>query len=125
MPSLTKPRVRHATLADKDGFVRAMLAGYEIDPQFRWRYPKRHEFPEDARAATGANFDEVMKSDRTTVLVAELPRLENGAEMDEWVIVAGAVWEWKQLEEVEGQVGESKLMTLNSHRRAVPSSLLY
>jgi hypothetical protein len=106
-PPFTKTRIRPATSADKDGFISAMLAGYELDHQFQWRYPKRHEFPEDAREATGVNFDDAMKNDRMTVLVAELPRLEGGVEKDELVIVAGVVWEWKFLEEVEGEIGES------------------
>jgi hypothetical protein len=105
----TKPRIRLATPADKDDYVSVTLAGYELDHQFRWRYPRRHEFPEDAREATGVNFEEAMKSERATVLVAELPRLEeDGVERlkEEWVIVAGVVWEWKYLDEVEGEVGE-------------------
>jgi hypothetical protein len=103
---LTKPRIRPATLADKDGYVSATRAGYELDHQFQWRYPQRHEFPEDAREGTGVHFDKAMNNDRMTVLVAELPRLENGLEKEDWVVVAGVVWEWKFLEEVEGEVGE-------------------
>jgi hypothetical protein len=103
---LTKPRIRPATLADKDGYVSATRAGYELDHQFQWRYPKRHEFPEDAREGTGLHFDKAMKNDKMTVLVAELPRLEDGVEMEDWIVVAGVIWEWKFLEEVEGEVGE-------------------
>lgn len=113
-PTLSKPRIRQATPLDKDGYVHATRAGYELDHQFRWRYPHRHEFSDDAVAGTGFHFTNATKNENCTVLVAELPRLCNGIEMidEEWVIVAGVVWEWKVLEEVEG---ESRTCLISSH----------
>ncbi|QDS70377.1 hypothetical protein FKW77_009145 [Venturia effusa] len=102
---LSKPRVRLATSRDKDGYVHATRAGYELDLQFRWRYPYRHDFPDDAVEATGIQFDQALLNEKATVLVAEPPRLENGTEMidENWIIVAGVVWEWKFLTEVEDE----------------------
>jgi GNAT superfamily N-acetyltransferase len=100
-PSPT-PRVRIATLADRNGFVEALLRGYEVDHQFRWRYPRRHEFPQDARKATGDVFEKNLGLENVTCLVAELPSLENE---EEWVIVSSCMWEWKDWEAVKGLAG--------------------
>lgn len=107
--TLSKPRIRPATTLDKNGYVHATRAGYELDHQFRWRYPHRHEYPGDAVKGTGLHFDNALKNEKTTVLVAELPKLEKGVEMvnEEWVIVAGVVWEWKFRDEVEGEISMS------------------
>lgn len=107
-PPLTNPRIRVATAADKNSYVRATRAGYELDLQFRWRYPFRCDFPEDAIEAMGGHFDEAVGDERATVLVAEVPRLEGGVEMGggggEWVIIGGVVWVWKFADEVEGEI---------------------
>jgi hypothetical protein len=101
------PRVRLATLADKEAWITANISGYELDPQFTWRYTKRKEFPEDARKGTGEVFETVLGVESMTCLVAELPKIEEvESGSTEWVVVAIAVWEWKDLEEVESESGE-------------------
>jgi hypothetical protein len=102
------PRTRPATLADKEAWINAILTGYELDPQFPWRYPKRKEFPEDARKATREVFEMVLGIESMTCLVAELPRIEEGESgyAEEWVVVAVAIWEWKDWEEVESESGK-------------------
>jgi hypothetical protein len=108
-PSKTRPtpRTRPATLADKEAYINAILTGYELDPQFQWRYPKRKEFPEDARKATGEVFEMVLGIESMTCLVVELPRIDEGESSSaEWVVVAAAIWEWKDWEEVESESGK-------------------
>ena len=111
-PNTTKsgptPRIRLVTREDKDVWIDVMLAGYEVDPQFQWRYPHRRQFPEDARKATGDVFETVLGIESMTCLVAELPKIEdNESESPEWVVVAVAIWEWKDWEEVESESGNS------------------
>ncbi|OCK79305.1 hypothetical protein K432DRAFT_300159 [Lepidopterella palustris CBS 459.81] len=96
------PRIRPATLADKEAWVSANLAGYELDPSFQWRYPKRKEFPEDARKASGDVFEMALGISSITCVVAELPRIDDEEPGDtDWVVVAVAMWEWKDWEEVQ------------------------
>lgn len=116
--TLSKPRIRPATPLDKHGYVHATRAGYELDHQFRWRYPHRHEYPDDAEKGTGFHFDNTLKTEKATVLVAELPRLEKEVEMvnEKWVIVAGVVWEWKFLDEVEREVCMSSHLRIPYHQ---------
>jgi hypothetical protein len=103
-PSLAKPRIREATLEDAAGYVSAMLAGYEIDHQFVYRYPYRKEYPEDAIKASEDVFKAAVKNPRTVPLVAELPNLEiRGLLAEDWIIVAVACWEWKTLEDVQNE----------------------
>lgn len=131
-PTPTQPRIRPATPLDKEGYVHATLAGYELDPQFQWRYPHRHKYPSEARKATTLHFENALANEKAIVLVAELPRRENGVEMmGEWVVVAGVVWEWKFLRDVEGSVGRFLfhfffLFTLRkSHSLSVHKGVLY
>lgn len=106
--SRTAARTRRATPADKEDYVNVHHRGYELDPQFRWRYPRRHEFREDAKKSTGDIFDAVLKMENSTCVVAELPKIESGGSESEteWVIAAIAVWAWKDLAEVENESGE-------------------
>ncbi|KAF1982323.1 hypothetical protein K402DRAFT_384696 [Aulographum hederae CBS 113979] len=101
------PRVRRATLEDIEGWINAQLTGFELDYQFRWRYPKRHEFPEDTRNATGAMIEGCLKVDNLTCLVAELPETYekgNETEIEEKPVIAGvAIWEVKMIEELESE----------------------
>lgn len=122
----TAPRIRRATPLDKPGYIRSTFAGYELDPQFRWRYPRRHEYPDDAQQATGKVLDLMMARDDAVVLVAELPRLSDSAEPQEggdghhdqeWTIVAGAIWEWRDFAEYETEAPPSGFSPSNSGRR--------
>jgi len=108
-PTRPVPRVRPATLSDKDAWINTNITAYELDPQYTWRYPHRKEFPENAKRATGENFEATMKMKETVCLVAELPKITDGKEVDqeredtevEWVVVGGAVWESKHWNEVD------------------------
>jgi hypothetical protein len=104
-PSSTKiaPRIRPATLADKEGWVNAVLTGFELDPQFTWRYPYRKEYPEDAKKGTRDLFVKKMTEGHSVRMVAELPR--NGGD-GEWIVVGQTSWAFKELSEVEREEGE-------------------
>jgi hypothetical protein len=97
-----EPRIREATANDVDGYVTAMLAGYEVDHQFVYRYPYRKEYPQDARDASAAVVRTALANPKTVPLVAELPRNDSSAG-DDWIIVAVATWEWKTLEDVKNE----------------------
>lgn len=101
------PRIRLATPADKEAWIDANIKGYELDPQYPWRFPRRKEFPQDSRNGTAGMFDKYLKNETLTCLVAELPRIGEDGELmlSDWVVVAIAVWEWKDLEEVETEAG--------------------
>ena len=103
------PRVRLATLADREAWVTVLRAGYELDHQFRWRHPWRKEFPEDAKKHSGDVFEAMMKDhEKKTCIVAELPKLESEAgsgtaDEEEWTVVAICIWEWRTWEEYENE----------------------
>jgi hypothetical protein len=112
-------RIRPVTLADKDAWVRSLLGGYEVDPQFQWRYSRRKEFPEDVKIGAGKFLDRILENHNQKCFVAELPMiegkiLENRQELEnyeesrnvEWVVVATAAWEFRDWEDVENQTGK-------------------
>jgi hypothetical protein len=99
------PRIRPATLADKESWVTSLLAGYEVDRQFQWRYPNRKQFPEDTRACCGDFFENVLASSNMKSFVAELPKIGGDPENPEWVVVSVAVWEWRDWEDVDKETG--------------------
>lgn len=126
MPSVNHaPRVRLAVSSDKERYITALRKGLELDPQFPWRYPGRHEYPEDTQEASGALFDKVLTIDSLTVLVAELPverskaigsddhendgvaNVKANEDAEEWIVVGEAIWEWKTLDEVMKQTRRS------------------
>jgi hypothetical protein len=101
-------RIREATLDDADSYVTAMLAGYEIDHQFVYRYPFRKEYPEDAHKASVVVFKENMANQNTIPIVAEVPKVRSdGSPTNEWTIAAIACWEWKSLKDVQNEARES------------------
>jgi hypothetical protein len=101
------PRTRLATHADKDVWVNTMISGYEVDPQYQWRNPRRKEYPEDTKRATAELFDKIIANTNATCFVAELPRIGEEEELEnaEWVVVALANWEWVDLDDLESQPG--------------------
>jgi hypothetical protein len=104
---LPAPRIRLAKYTDKDAWVNTMISGYEVDPQYQWRHPRRKEYPEDTRKSTSELFEAVMASDNCICFVAELPRIgEEDLDTAEWVVISIATWEWKDWEEVENETGE-------------------
>jgi hypothetical protein len=105
--SSSKLRIREASLDDAAGYVTAMLAGYEVDHQFVYRYPFRKEYPEDARNASAAVFKEYIANPNTIPLVAEARNVNaDGSLTDDWTIAAIACWEWKTLEDVQNEARE-------------------
>jgi GNAT superfamily N-acetyltransferase len=101
------PRIRLATLADREACIDVNSAGYELDPQHRWRLPKRKEFPEDGRQEARELFAKALENEALTYLVAELPRdADAGSETEEWVVVALAIWERTGWEESKGEPGK-------------------
>ncbi|KIW09096.1 uncharacterized protein PV09_00041 [Verruconis gallopava] len=118
--SAVSPRVREATREDAPGYVEAMLAGYEMDPQFVYRYPYRKQYPDDARSASIAVVEAAIENPNTVVLVAELPVPQSDNEAiaeEDWKIAAVATWEWKTLDDVESGTHPPGFSAVDSPRR--------
>lgn len=98
-------RIREvASEDDIAGYVTAMLAGYEIDPQFVYRYPYRKQYPEDAREASAVVIRAALANPNTIPLVAETQELNaDGILTGDWTIIAVATWEWKTLKDVQDE----------------------
>jgi hypothetical protein len=108
------PRIRLATRDDKDSFINSLITGYEVDPQYQWRIPRRKEFPEVARYACGKFFESVISDAGKKTFVAELPKIReedlgSGEDLEniEWGVVSVAIWEvveWDDIEKDPGKV---------------------
>jgi ribosomal protein S18 acetylase RimI-like enzyme len=90
MASKSSARIRPLKESDRDAWVYIMAAGYDLDPQYQWRCPKRKEFPEDVKRGMLLLFDEAITDATYSAFVAELPD-ENG----DWVVAGLATWAWK------------------------------
>lgn len=92
--------LRVATVADLDAITEVALAAFPFDPQWNYRFPHRHEFPEDTQSYTKIGYRAFFDTPKgaTYVIVATAPSLEDPAIKK---LVAMAVWEVIDLKESE------------------------
>lgn len=84
--------LRVATIADLDAITEVALAAFPLDPQWDYRFPHRHEFPEDNQNYTKIGYRAFFNAPKgaTYIMVATAPSLEDPAVTK---LVAIAVWE--------------------------------
>jgi hypothetical protein len=83
--------VRRASLADLNAMLDIGLAAMPLDPQWNWRFPNRHCFPEDHRKFTRSVYRDFLenKSGNWLVMLAEITGQDS---LTSAVPVAFAVW---------------------------------
>jgi len=93
--------VRKATLADLDDITTVAQAGFPDDPEFNYRFPLRHEYPEDNRHWVRQEYREYLEQpDKYAVVVITAEDNDNRP-------VALSVWDLKVLTPHQGG-GESR-----------------
>ncbi len=90
--------LRRATKADLDDITRVAQAGFPDDPEFNYRFPYRHKFPEDNWKWTRREYAEYLEQpQKFAVLVVTAPVVEDGRTRDR--PIALAVWDMAVLKE--------------------------
>lgn len=91
--------LREATITDLDSITEIALAACSLDPQWHYRFPHRHEFPEDTENYTKIGYRAFFDAPKETsyVILATLPSLEDPTVTKP---VAIAVWETNLKSEV-------------------------
>lgn len=92
--------LREATIADLDSITEIALAAFLLDSQWHYRFPHRHEFPEDTKNYTKIGYKAFFDAPKETsyVIVATVPSLEDPTVTKP---VAMAVWEMVNLKKSE------------------------
>ncbi|KAF1986480.1 acyl-CoA N-acyltransferase [Aulographum hederae CBS 113979] len=112
--------VRKASVEDLDAILDIGLAALPHDPQWHYRFPYRHEFPEDTRDFTRARYKEFLEDGEKQwcVMVAESADAQHprGAKP-----VAFAIWEIVNIRKHFGFCTPSKTSTNTSTPRTAPS----
>jgi hypothetical protein len=97
--------VSFATLRDLDDVTKLAQAGFPDDPEFDYRFPKRHEFPEDNWEWTKREYEGYLNQpDKYAVLLATLPTVCQGHDVERTrpTPIALAVWDVSVTTESKG-----------------------
>lgn len=93
--------LREATITDLDAITEIALAAFPLDPQWHYRFPRRHEFPEDTENYTKIGYKTFFDAPKETsyVILATIPSLEDPTVTKP---VAMAIWEMTNLKSEVG-----------------------
>ncbi len=93
-PSSLPPKwtIRSASLVDLDSMVEIGLAAMPLDPQWHYRFPYRHEYPEETRKFTRLRYKTFLENENSQwqVMLAEALDVER---LNRSKPVAFAIWE--------------------------------
>lgn len=95
-------RLRHATKADTDGITEVAIKAFPDDPEFDYRFPYRHKYPEDHHKWVRREYEEYLdQRDKFVVLVVTTSvKLDNDTVSEK--VIALAVWDMKVMKPATG-----------------------